>query len=216
MAFKNYTFEIKRAKSESMTCWINRSDEALMDMRKKLASAPGANSSESTRIPPQIQGWLATSSQSESAMSRHCWSHDHDKRQSEYQTVEESLLDLFTDDVFQFVDRSHGKDWKFSKATHFVRHVNNNDSDDDVPYVDEDGNFLAKEDDVSDVDDDFAIGDEGYNEALLGHREVPDLMNEARVARRFCPVVVPNRSDKHAGRGKGESSGLPTLVAAAR
>ena len=94
--------------------------------------------------------------------------------------------------------------------------MNDNDSDDDIPHVDEDGHFLAREDDVSDVDDDFAIGDEGYNEALLGHREVRDLMNEARVARRFYPVVVPNRSDKLAGRGKGESSGLPTLVAAAR
>ena len=58
MAFKKYIYEIKRAKGESMTSWINRSDEALMDMRKKLATAPGANSSESTMIPPQIQGWL--------------------------------------------------------------------------------------------------------------------------------------------------------------
>ena len=45
-------------RGESMTSWINRSDEALMDMRKKLATAPGTNSSESTMIPPQIQGWL--------------------------------------------------------------------------------------------------------------------------------------------------------------
>ena len=34
-----------------MTIWINRSDEALMDMRKKWAS-------EQAMIPPQIQGWL--------------------------------------------------------------------------------------------------------------------------------------------------------------
>ena len=86
MALKNYTYEIKRAKDESMTSWINRSDEALMDMRKELASAPGANSSESSMIPPQIRGWLATSSQSESTRSGHCWSHDHDTRQSEYRT----------------------------------------------------------------------------------------------------------------------------------
>ena len=58
MAFKKYIYEIKRARGESMTSWINRSDEALMDVRKKLATAPGANSSESTMIPPQIQGWL--------------------------------------------------------------------------------------------------------------------------------------------------------------
>ena len=58
MAFKKYMYEIKRARGESMTSWINRSDEALVDMREKLATAPGANSSESTMIPPQIQGWL--------------------------------------------------------------------------------------------------------------------------------------------------------------
>ena len=48
MAFKKYIYEIKRARGKSMTSWINRSDEALMDMRKKLATAPWANSSEST------------------------------------------------------------------------------------------------------------------------------------------------------------------------
>ena len=58
MAFKKYIYEIKRARGESMTSWINRSDEALMDMRKKLATAPGANSSGTPMIPPQIQGWL--------------------------------------------------------------------------------------------------------------------------------------------------------------
>ena len=58
VAFKKYINEIKRARGESMTSWISRSDEALMDMRKKLASAPGANSSEPTMIPPQFQGWL--------------------------------------------------------------------------------------------------------------------------------------------------------------
>ena len=59
MAFKKYTYEIKkRARGESMTSCINRSDQALMDMRKQLATVPGANSSESTMIPPQLQGWL--------------------------------------------------------------------------------------------------------------------------------------------------------------
>ena len=59
MAFKKYVYQISRARSESMTSWINRSDEALMDMRKKLASAPGASASnEPTMILPQIQGWL--------------------------------------------------------------------------------------------------------------------------------------------------------------
>ena len=34
IAFKKYIYEIKRAKGESMTSWINRSDEGVMDMRK--------------------------------------------------------------------------------------------------------------------------------------------------------------------------------------
>ena len=58
MAFKKYIQDIKRAKGGSMTSWINRSDESLMDMRKKLETAPWANSPASTMIPPQIQGWL--------------------------------------------------------------------------------------------------------------------------------------------------------------
>ena len=34
MALKRYIHEVKRARVESMTSWINISDEALMDMRK--------------------------------------------------------------------------------------------------------------------------------------------------------------------------------------
>ena len=38
--------------------------------------------------------------------------------------VEKSLLDLFTDDVLQSINRSHGKGfWKFSKATRFLRQL---------------------------------------------------------------------------------------------
>ena len=85
LAFKKYIYEIKRAKGESMTSWINRSDEALMDMRKKLATAPEANSSESTMIPPQ-NSRPAASPQGEIERSGHCWSHDHDRRQLEHQT----------------------------------------------------------------------------------------------------------------------------------
>ena len=84
MAFTKYIHEIKRARGESLTSWINRSDEALMDMRKKLASALGANSSESTMIPPQIQGWLllhrATLRYQDIVV------HDHDWRQLEHRT----------------------------------------------------------------------------------------------------------------------------------
>ena len=92
MAFKMYIYEIKRARGESMTSWINRSDEALMDMRKKLATAPGANSSESTMIPPQIQGWL---------LLHRARSRDQDivgvmTMTGNIKLVEKSLLDLFT------------------------------------------------------------------------------------------------------------------------
>ena len=108
MAFKKYIYEIKRARGESMTSWINRSDEALMDMRKKVATATGANSSESTMIPPQIQGWL---------LLHRARLRDQDivgvmtmtRGSLNIKLVEKSLLDLFTDDVLQSVDRSHGK-----------------------------------------------------------------------------------------------------------
>ena len=39
-------------------------------------------------------------------------------------------------------------------------------------------------------------------------REARDLMKEARVPRGFYPVVVPIRSDKPTGRGKGDSSNV--------
>ena len=109
MAFKKCIYEIKRARGEQMTSWINRSDEALMDMRKKLATAPAANSSESTMIPPQIQGWL---------LLHRARLRDQDivgvitmtGCSLNIKLVEKSLLDLFTDDVLKSVDRSHGKD----------------------------------------------------------------------------------------------------------
>ena len=79
-----------------MTSWINRSDEALMDTRKKLAS-------EQAMIPPQIQGWLLL----------------HRARLRDQaivgvmtatggslsvKLVEKSLLDLSTDGVLQSVE----------------------------------------------------------------------------------------------------------------
>ena len=81
----------------------------------------------------------------------------------------------------------------------------------DDPCIDEDGNFLANEQIVSDIDDDLALDDEEYHEALLGYREARDLMKEARVARGFYPVVVPIRSDKPTGRGKGDSSSVKNV-----
>ena len=39
MAFKKYIYEIKRARGESMTSWINRSDDALMDMEKETGNS---------------------------------------------------------------------------------------------------------------------------------------------------------------------------------
>ena len=96
MAFKKYNCEIKRAS------WINRFDEALLDMTKKLASALGANSSESTMIPPQIQGWL---------LLRRARLRDEDivgvmtvtGGSLNFKLVEKSLLDLFTNNVLESV-----------------------------------------------------------------------------------------------------------------
>ena len=42
-------------------------------------------------------------------------------------------------------------------------------SENDDPYTDEDGNFLANEQIVSDIDEDLALDDEEYHEALLGY-----------------------------------------------
>ena len=42
IAFKKVHLRNQTCEGESTTSWINRSDEAPTDMRKKLASAPGA------------------------------------------------------------------------------------------------------------------------------------------------------------------------------
>ena len=128
---------------------------------------------------------------------------------------EKSLLDLFTDDVLQSVDRSHStprKQHAFEAIEEVPEdddetHLNDDYSEDDDPYVDEDGNFLATEDVVSDIEDDLAIDDEEYHETPLGYREARDLMKEARVARGLYPVAVPFLLDKPTGRGNGDSSG---------
>ena len=117
MAFKKYIYEIKRARGESMTSWINRSDEALMDMRKKLETAPGANSSESTMIGPQSQGWL---------LLLRARLRDQDTvgvmtmtgGSLNIKLVEKSLLDLLMMSSSQLIALMAGL-WKSSKAARF-------------------------------------------------------------------------------------------------
>ena len=89
------------------------------------------------------------------------------------------LTCLFTDDVLQSVDHSQGKDSGNSLRQHAFEaieeapeeddgsHMIEDDNEGDDPCVDEEGNFLANEDVASDVDDDLAIDDEDYHEALL-------------------------------------------------
>ena len=124
--------------------------------------------------------------------------------------VEKSLLD-FTDDVLQSVDRSHGKDSGHLRKQNAFEAIEEIPEDDDDTHLDEDGNFLATEDVVSDVNDDLAIDDVEFLEALLCYCLARDFIKEARVVREFYPVVVPIRSDKPAGRGKGESSDGKTV-----
>ena len=57
----------------------------------------------------------------------------------------------------------------------------------------------------------WPFDDEEYHEALLGYREARDHMKEARVARGLYPVVVPIRSDKPNGKGKGDSSSVKNV-----
>ena len=138
--------------------------------------------------------------------------------------VEKSLLDLFTDDALQSVGRSHGKHSGNPRKQHAFEAVEEIPEDDDDtsldedfsenddPYIVEDGNFLANEQIVSDIDDDLALDDEEYHEAFLGYREARDLMKAARVARGFYPVVVHILSDQPTGRGKGDSSSVKNVI----
>ena len=52
--------------------------------------------------------------------------------------VEKSLLDLFTDDVLQSVDRSHGKDSRNPRKQHAFEAVEEIPEDDDDTYLDDD------------------------------------------------------------------------------
>ena len=101
-------------------------------------------------IPPPIQGWL---------LLHRVRSRDQDivgvmtmtRGSLNIKLVEESLLDLFTDDVLQSVDRSHGKDSGNPRKQHAFEAIEEVPEDDDDTYfsenddryIDEDGNFLA-------------------------------------------------------------------------
>ena len=149
-----------------MTNWINRSDDALMDMKKKkLATKLVARSSESTMIRRQIQGWLLL----HKARLR-----DQDivgimtmtRSSLNIKLVGKSLLDLFTDDVLQSIDRYYGKDSgnpSEEQALEAIEeipeddddtHLDDDFSENDDPYIDEDGNFLATEEVVSEIEED--------------------------------------------------------------
>ena len=125
--------------------------------------------------------------------------------------VEKSLSDLFADDVLQSVDRPHGKDSGHLRKQNAFEAIEQIPEDDNDTHLDEDGNILATEDVVSDVNDDLAIDDVEFVEALLCYCLARDLIKESRVVREFYPVVVPIRSDKPAGRGEGQSSGGKTV-----
>ena len=107
MAFKRYIYEIKRARGESMTSWISRSDEALRDMRKETGN--------SAFVEFVLRKLFLVSSPMMSSS--------------------------------QLIG-SHGKDsGKSSKAARFFSQLKRLDDDfreNNDPYIDEDGNFLAK------------------------------------------------------------------------
>ena len=64
--------------------------------------------------------------------------------------VEKSLLDLFTDDVLQSVDRSHGKDSGNPRKQHALEAVEQIPEDDDGTYLDDD--FSENDDPYIDED----------------------------------------------------------------
>ena len=91
-----------------------------------------------------------------------------------------------------FSQLTPGNPWK-QDAFEAVEEIPEDDDDvtfdDDTtenenPNVDEDGNLLATEEMVSDIDDDLAIDDEEHHEALLGCREARDFLKEARTEKK--------------------------------
>ena len=63
----------------------------------------------------------------------------------------------------------------------------------DDPYIDEDGNFPGNEELVSGTDDDLAIDDKEYHEAVLRLSRLQEtFMKELGVARGFDPASCPN------------------------
>ena len=103
----------------------------------KLATALGANSSESIMIPQQIQGWL---------LLHRARLRDQEivgvmtmtRGSLNMKLVEKYLLDLFTDDVLQSVDRSHGKDSGNPRKQHACEAVGEIPEDDDDTCLDDD------------------------------------------------------------------------------
>ena len=167
---------------------------------------------ESTMTPPQTQGWL---------LLDRARLHDQDivgvmtmtENSLNVKRVEKALLGLVTNDVLQTVDRSGSarRPQAFeavleeAEEEEDANHLNEDDESAEL-YVDDKENFLTTEDVVPDVDDDTALDDEDYHSALFGYREVRDLPNEARVARGFCPFVVPIRPGQAHGQGEGRIS----------
>ena len=67
----------------SMTSWINRSDEALMDMRKKIGVSTWRKFYRWVNNDPSTDSRMATSSLGAITRSGHRRCHDHGSRQSE-------------------------------------------------------------------------------------------------------------------------------------
>ena len=102
-----------------------------------MATAHGAISSEPTMIPPQIQSWL---------LLHRARLRDQDivgvmtmtEGSLNIKLVDKSLLNLFTDDVLQSVDRSYGKDSGNPRKQHAFEAIEEIPEDDDDTYLDDD------------------------------------------------------------------------------
>ena len=127
--------------------------------------------------------------------------------------MSKKLFSLFTDDVLQTADRSQGQDsggarrpQAFELASAEAEEeedANHLDEDDDTdePHLDDEGDFLATEDVVSDVDDDIALDDEDYHSAPRGEKLAEESSCCTWLLSRCCPI----RPDKPKGKRKGES-----------
>ena len=68
------------------------------------------------------------------------------------------------------------------------------EDENEVAFVDEEGLFIATEEVIDHIDQQFATEDKDYAQAVVDFNQARNMLARARVARGFYPVVVPTDS----------------------